>query len=83
MPLGDRYGELLPFCATRGSYISEAFAFLPQRISLRWCVIRAQLCGLTPLSQHGIENATGDFGTFSPASSLSACLVQYVNHFAR
>jgi len=29
--------------------------------------------------RHGIENATGGFGTFSPASSRSACLVQYVN----
>ena len=82
MPLGDRYGELLPFCATRGSYISEAFAFLPQRISLRRCVIRAQLWWADATQPARHRKRYGRLWNISPASICSACLVQYVNHSA-
>jgi len=51
--------------------------------ALRWRRILAQLCvSLRYLAKTASKNAIGGFGTFSPASSRSACLVQYVNQSA-
>jgi hypothetical protein len=68
------------FSALNFGYEPEKIVFEGRKWPFRQDYNESQFSA--PAASTASKNAMGGFGTFSPASSRSACLVQYVNHSA-
>jgi len=76
MPLGDRYGELILFCATQDLIFQRRSPSCRSASPCAGGSFVRSFVGLTPLSQHGIENALREALDILSGEQRSACLVQ-------